>query len=147
MKINELLYDFFGGGNQEIQEFLAQAAEDGITAADVLTVAANGETTDWVTPTLVDGWSDFGNGFQGVRYRKYLGEVIVEGLIVNDSGGDKLATAPIFTLPAGFRPPASQINFSAVTYSQVSSAGVVSPNSTVVNGAFMGIWHRFIPEG
>lgn len=55
----------------------------------------------WTAPTLVNSWVNNGAGHQNARYRKIGDVVYIEGSIKNG-----VLNGVIFTLPAGFRPPA-----------------------------------------
>lgn len=56
--------------------------------------------TPWTAPAFTNGWVNFSAAYQGARYRKVGDVVEIEGLIMNGTLGQ-----PMFTLPAGFRPP------------------------------------------
>ena len=57
---------------------------------------------DWVeVDALENDWRNFGQGFQGVRYRKVNGVVHLEGVIV---GGGIAPGITVFTLPHKYRP-------------------------------------------
>jgi hypothetical protein len=59
--------------------------------------------TDWIVPTLVNGWGPYPGG--GVNttlaYRRRDGFVVIKGLVVHPAA---VAEQAIFMLPAGFRP-------------------------------------------
>jgi hypothetical protein len=55
---------------------------------------------DWIAPTLLNSWVDYGGGSQTARYRKLNGLVYVEGRIKNGTAVD------VCTLPVGYRPAA-----------------------------------------
>ena len=60
--------------------------------------------TGWIAPTLLNSWSNFGSGFQAARYRRVgTGQVEIQGLVTGGTG----PASTVFTLPAGFRPPAA----------------------------------------
>lgn len=62
--------------------------------------------TGWLTPTLLNSWSNFGSGFQAARYRRVgTGQVEIQGLVTGGTG----PVSTVFTLPAGFRPAATLI--------------------------------------
>lgn len=66
------------------------------TAASPLTVP-----TDWQTPTLNSGWSNFGSPWEVAAYRKNSsGLVTVKGLVKSTNA----LPSTVFTLPTGFRP-------------------------------------------
>jgi len=59
-------------------------------------------------PTFVSGWTNYGGGYNPGGYRKFPdGKVKLKGLISASSA--QSAGAVIFTLPAGYRPPARQL--------------------------------------
>ena len=58
--------------------------------------------TAWVAPALLNGWVNAGGALQVAQYRKIGDRVFVRGQVKN--GGNN---TPAFTLPAGFRPPAT----------------------------------------
>jgi hypothetical protein len=61
--------------------------------------------TDWQTPTLNAGWTNFGGGFESAGYRKdAFGAVWVRGLLKSAAAGIA------FTLPAGYRPSALRMS-------------------------------------
>lgn len=56
----------------------------------------------WVTPTLLNGWINFGSSHEVAGYRKTpWGEVWVRGLI---AGGTTTDGTVVLTLPTGYRP-------------------------------------------
>lgn len=57
--------------------------------------------TDWISPTLVNGWVDFDS--RTVAYRRINGIVHMQGIAKSGTVG---ASTPIFYLPEGFRPRA-----------------------------------------
>lgn len=60
--------------------------------------------TGWIAPTFLNGWVDYGPGFQVAQYRRVDDVVSIRGLIKDGSLG-----VSAFDLPAGFRPPARLI--------------------------------------
>lgn len=59
--------------------------------------------TGWTTPTLQNGWVYNGAPYNTPAYRKDLdGVVHLKGMVRSGT-----STQPIFTLPPGFRPPAT----------------------------------------
>lgn len=66
------------------------------------------EMTDFkpqiIAPTLLNGWHNYGNGFEGAKVYKYpSGRVECSGLIAGNFA------QIIFTLPAGWRPAGRQL--------------------------------------
>lgn len=60
----------------------------------------------WQTPTLINGWSNFGGSFRDARYRLNNGRCEVEGMLA--AGTTAVATV-LFTVAAGFRPSADNV--------------------------------------
>lgn len=54
----------------------------------------------WTAPSLVNGWANYGGGFQAARYGRLAGIVYIEGLLNTSSQTNQVC----FTLPAGYRP-------------------------------------------
>ncbi len=61
-----------------------------------------GRATPWTAVTFVNAHVNYGAGFQTVQYRKQGDMVQVRGLFRTGAVG-----STVFTLPVGFRPPAS----------------------------------------
>jgi hypothetical protein len=71
---------------------------------DILT-ANLGSSMAWTAPTLLNGWTNFGSGNATAAYMiDAMGFVHVRGVI---TGGTPTDGTTLFTLPAGFRPPAN----------------------------------------
>lgn len=80
-------------------------------------------TTPWITVgAFLNSWVNFGGTEQVAQYRKVNDIVYLRGAIKSGT-----LTLPAFTLPAGFRPPAS-LAFAA------SSAGAFGNMSVATNG-------------
>lgn len=86
----------------------------------------------WLTPTLKNGWTNYGAGYGPIGYRKLAnGMVIMRGLA---AGG----TGVIFTLPAGFRPDASQsLLFTSFANPNVACRIDVGPSGDVTVNSYM----------
>lgn len=54
----------------------------------------------WVTPTLLNGWTQYGSSFRPARYRIVGDEVQIEGLVK----GSSASSDTIFNLPADYTP-------------------------------------------
>jgi hypothetical protein len=107
-------------------------------------MASTAPTTAWVTITLNAGWANF-TGYQPARYRKWLGLVIVQGLLQNTSGSSSSASP--FTLPAGFRPSATHaLPGPFLTSLNIPSTGVVTPVSAIGNGGLLTAECIFLAE-
>ena len=77
------------------------------TAGQILTQGATvpswaGDTA-WTAPTLLNGWTNFGAGWQPAGYFKDSSGVVHIRGVVNNVVGTAAANA-IFTMPAGYRP-------------------------------------------
>jgi hypothetical protein len=111
-----------------------------------LPVAGGATLGPWLTPTLTNGWVDYGSGTQFTRYRKDCnGEVTVQGLIKNGTMG---ASALLF--PLGYRPYYT-LKFPAVDGLNSAGAVDVGPTGTVTpiygnNGFFSLSAIRFLAE-
>lgn len=62
--------------------------------------------TSWVSPALSNSWVNFGGAFQAVSYRRVGDIVQMRGSAKN---GTTTTGTTIYTLPAGYRPPATHI--------------------------------------
>lgn len=103
----------------------------------------------WQTPTLVNGWSNFGSGLAVAGYYKQNdGWVRLKGVV---GGGTDFAT--IFTLPEGYRPPfevyVSVLSASATARLRIRPDGTVSkptggaPSYLSLNGVtFPTTWNQ-----
>ncbi|MDE1914751.1 MAG: hypothetical protein KGJ57_17370 [Sphingomonadales bacterium] len=61
----------------------------------------------WATPVLLSPWIAYGGAFEAPRYRiDTSGLVTIEGLVQAPSGTSTTSVS-LFTLPAGYRPPAT----------------------------------------
>lgn len=94
-----------------------------LTAADLNAALAS---TAWTAVTFTNSWVDFGSGHQAVQYRKVGDMVQVRGLMKTGT-----INTVAFTLPSGFRPPATLL-YACVSNDlfgelQVTSAGTVTP--------------------
>jgi hypothetical protein len=93
-------------------------------------------TPAWINPTFQNGWEDYGYpGWERAGYRKIGDLVYLRGLVKRVTGD--LTQQPIFTVPAGYAPPAPlifNVNSSATSYANtrfdVQSNGQVYPNDT-----------------
>lgn len=96
-------------------------------------------TEDWIAPTLVNSWANYGSDHPPAGYMKdAFGVVHLRGLIRNGSS----TTATMFTLPEGYRPlvtgnaenalfPIINANYASNLGSRINIyAGAVSQDST-----------------
>lgn len=88
----------------------------------------------WTAVTFAGAWVNFGGSEQTVQYRKVGDLVQIRGVAKSGAAGT------VFTLPVGYRPPAThyEVGFSgstgAVTFN-VASTGVVSVNGYLGTGS------------
>lgn len=100
--------------NLKISQLPAATA---LTGSEILPVVQAGQTRSttvaamadlrkgaWQAPNLNAPWTNYGDAFANTAYRKDGNRVQLRGLVKAGAGGSM-----IFTLPAGFRPPAQQI--------------------------------------
>jgi hypothetical protein len=91
----------------------------------------------WTNAVLQNGWVNLGAGWPTAQYRKVNDMVHIRGMVGNGTA----AGAPIFTLPAGFRPP-SALQIATVTGSGVIGVTTLNTDGTVQasvgnNGSWM----------
>lgn len=77
---------------------------DQVTGATDITLNADTihDAGPWTAPALLNGWANFGGGFQTMRWRRRGRMVDIQGAVAGGTVG-----ATIFALPAGNRPPAA----------------------------------------
>ena len=95
--------------------------------------------TPWVAIATLNGtWVNYGGGYQAVQYRKVYDEVQGRGLIKSGTTGTS-----VYTLPVGFRPPATCEFVQGLAGGSLISIGiggvitVYSTNTTEVMVNFM----------
>jgi len=135
-------------GTRQIQTFVwadnaARTAQTGMTAGDegyqtdtdtayrydgTAWVVVGVPDTGWQVPTLLNGWTNYGGGFQGARYRRKDGVVYVQGRINDGTEG-----VSVLNLPAGFRPTAS-LEVPVILY-----AGAAGRLEVRTNGDMIGV--------
>lgn len=79
-----------------------------------------GDDTGWITPTLLNSWSNLGSGYVAARYRRLNGIVYVQGTV---TGGTVTSGTNILNLPAGFRSSAT-MQFPVATTSASGAARI-----------------------
>ena len=98
-------------------------------------------STQWVLPTLINGWLAYGGGFSTPGYmRDSSGIVHLRGLVKNGVIGAGTA-GTIFTLPIGFRPEFIQLlpstaSLNVFARTDVDTAGNVVASSTAGTNGF-----------
>lgn len=104
-------------------------------------------TTAWVEPTINAAWTIQGAPYEVPRYRKFMGIVFIEGLVLNNSGGALGPADGIFQLPVGMRPRAT---VNAVPFSdaglEITSTGWVQVNNSIPNSTFLSLTISFVPD-
>lgn len=106
----------------------------------------------WIRPELATGWANTGAPFALAGYhRDALGYVHGKGVLFNASGGALPPGTPILTLAMGYRPAEVQrfsVPGAGVTAQEltITSAGVVSNNAAVANGAAIDLVFNFLAE-
>ena len=76
--------------------------KSGVVALTSDIEAAIGLNESWITPTLVNGFTNFGNGYQEMRYRLRAKTVELQGVCTKNTGNT--AETVIFTLPVAMWP-------------------------------------------
>lgn len=88
----------------------------------------------WQTPTLTNGWTNFGSGYAPAQFRKLpTGEVEIQGLVRSGTGDG------LFVLPAGYR-PGGQLIFATATDPNVFGRLDVNPDGWVVRSIGSATW-------
>jgi hypothetical protein len=95
-------YVLFGGSDAQPTSEAAFVYNETTNTLTVENIAVQ----TWQTPTLLNSWVNFGSGFNNAGYWKDpFGVVHLRGLVKSGTG----IPSTIFTLPAGYRPPAQEI--------------------------------------
>lgn len=88
-------------------------------------------TSQWITPTLLNGWTNYNVDFSAIGYHKdTLGYIHLKGVVAAGGGN-----AAIFKLPAGYRPSKTQPHIIAVNTNGTTDATGrinINPNGDVV---------------
>lgn len=89
------------------------------------------EDSGWLTPTLINGWRVVA-GLQAPQYKKVGNRVYIRGVVDNPM----VSSSNVFSLPAGYRPPAAlrvvaSYGNAQVVFILVSPAGDVMPTGGV----------------
>ncbi|UOE54915.1 phage tail spike protein [Cytobacillus oceanisediminis] len=89
----------------------------------------------WIAPTLLNGVSNYGGGYQTAAYYKdALGHVHLRGFLTGSADGKH-----IFTLPAGYRPSAL-LTFTTWSNSSVGTSRISISTTGVVTATVSGNW-------
>lgn len=112
----------------------AQITDDGINlpgTSDYITTSSRA----WIAPTLLNGVSNYGGGYQTAAYYKdAMGFVHLRGFLTGSADGKH-----IFTLPAGYRPSALS-NFTTWSNSSVGTSRIAISTTGVVTATVSGNW-------
>lgn len=80
-------------------------------------------TEPWTNATLLNGWVNNGDGFAPVSYYRHAGRVYIRGV-----GTAGTVNAPIFALPAGYRPSGHALYPSPTGNVYIETDGSVTAN-------------------
>ncbi len=91
---------------------------------------SGGGDATWTAPSLLNGWANFGAGYEVCQFRKTsAGLVIVEGMLTAAAA----SAVTVFTLPVGYRPAAQLTVLSLINLSSSPIPGAIN---ILANGAF-----------
>lgn len=105
---------------------------------DIVEVSVVGGGFPWISPTLSNGWSNFGAPYEPIGYQiDHLGRVRLRGLIA----GGTLNTAA-FVLPQGYR-PSNQRTWIAITNDVWGRTDIDTSGNVVIalNGIGSNVWY------
>ncbi|MDT0121344.1 hypothetical protein Q9R46_01710 [Paenibacillus sp. RRE4] len=109
--------------------------EDNTTRISVLeSKKAEKDNPAWITPTLVNGWANYSDLYQPIRYYKdSIGEVHLSGVI---RGGVNTSGTSITRLPVAYRPKKAMIFnvFTSNSTALVSASVEIAPDGVVYLG-------------
>ncbi len=92
---------------------------------------------DWVAPSLLNGWVNYGGVYQDAGYYKDpLGMVHLRGLVKD---GTATAGTTLFTLPVGFRPLAQTVLIT-LTNSVLGALNIETDGDVNVGGGTSSAW-------
>jgi hypothetical protein len=75
----------------------------------VLMTRGVGYTGEFIAPTLLNSWINYGSPFANAGYRMERGSLVRLNGVVRDGTVNLNGTAPIFTLPVGYRPASQKL--------------------------------------
>jgi len=131
----------FGIPNTAVHMLIDSAGKVGIGVAPSYTLDVSGTVQctqaggSWATGSYNTGWADYGGGYSGAKYKKFGDIVFLKGLVVRNSGSE----TTIFTLPSGYRPPAS-ILFAAIANDAVARIGIDSSGNVILQAGVATPW-------
>lgn len=121
------IYAIIVNGNGELEPLADGSVALDLRTADITGSGGGGSLVDdsYKTPTLLNGWVNFGSGFATTQYMKDANNIVrVKGLVKDGS-----TTNNIFVLPEGYRPLERHL---FASYSNTGVARVdVSPDGGV----------------
>lgn len=92
---------------------------------------------EWVAPTLLNSWVNYGGVYQNAGYYKDpMGMVHLRGLVKD---GTATAGTTLFTLPAGFRPLAQTVGIT-LTNSLMGTFNIETDGDVNVGGSTSSAW-------
>lgn len=106
-----------------------------------------GSAGTWSSPTLQNGWVNYGSGWATLQYTKASdGVVTVRGLI---KSGTTTGGTVIANLPAGYRPPGQEL-FATIANADIFARVDVTTSGNIIiqsgtNGYF-GVYFSFLPS-
>jgi hypothetical protein len=128
------IYDVTAGTTFEVQGWHNENGVGRVVAGNLIFIKLDyASEPAWVAPTLLNSWVNTGGGAVGAGYYKdSLGRVWVRGRVKSGTSG-----TVVFTLPAGFRPSASEYytvlaQGGVLGYMEIQSDGdviVTAPNT------------------
>ena len=108
-----------------------------VSAATQAALDAMQAAPTWTAPTLVNGWANFGGGFNSAGYYKRGGRVYLRGMIAGGTVGMEA-----FVLPTGFRPPARELH-TAISNNALGRVDVLASGnvqiSTIASNVFISL--------
>lgn len=138
--------------NLKLSQLPAAAA---LTGTEILPVVQAGQTRSttiaaladlrkgaWQAPNLNAPWTNYGDAFANAAYRKDGNRVQLRGLVKAGASG-----SVIFTLPAGFRPPAQQIYVASCGAATPARVDIRSNGEVIVSQAPSGTFGELSLDG
>lgn len=115
---------------------------DGGVAAPVQIPSPNApDVTDgqWIAPTLLNSWVNFGGAWETAGYMRKGGTVYLRGLIKN---GTITAGTDFFILPVGYR-PAQDIHIATVSSNAICTVQILADGTVQVGAGASATWVSF----
>jgi len=115
------------------------AATSSTNSVELMRIKGNGnlqvtgviETDGFTVPTLLNNFTNYGNGHAGVAYYKdKMGRVFLRGLVNNVNNPTGLV---VFTLPAGYRPSSSgRLVFTSISNNALGRVDILANGDVLV---------------